>query len=269
VHIAILGTGTMGKAVIHGLCNQKDAVTISAFDTFTPALDNLPEAVSVLPPKEWFTRKETIDAVLFAVKPVDIHQAVGKVHSFQSRYGASPLWISIAAGISIATLAAIGSEKQRICRVMPNTPAKIGEGISAYACTGNCSKNDIVLIEQTLKACGKTIAVPEKLLHAVTGLSGSGPAYVFLFIEALIEGGVTAGLPFAVARECALQTVIGAAKLAAESTDHTGALKAGVMSPGGTTTAGLRALERHAFKHAVIDAVLSATSRSAQLGVQS
>jgi len=149
---------------------------------------------------------------------------------------------------------------------MPNIPAKIGEGISAFACTENCSEADISLIEQTLKACGKTIAVPEKLLHAVTGLSGSGPAYVFLFIEALIEGGVTAGLPFTVARECALQTVIGAAKLAAESTDHTGALKAGVMSPGGTTAAGLRALEQHAFKHAVIDAVVSATNRSAQLG---
>ena len=266
MYIAILGTGTMGKAIIDGLLKQSDTVAITAFDTYSSALDGLPESVSIVPPDEWFSSNTTPDAVLFAVKPADIPKAAKEIFHLQTRHKVSPLWISIAAGVTIQTFSSLSSEKQRICRVMPNTPAKIGEGMSAYACTGNCTSEDTTLIETTLGACGKTIAVPEKLLHAVTGLSGSGPAYVFLFIEALIEGGVTAGLPFHVARECALQTVIGAAKLAASGTEHTGALKAGVMSPGGTTAAGLRALEQHAFKHAVIDAVLSATGRSAQLG---
>lgn len=266
MHIAILGTGTMGKAIIDGLLKQSASVRITAFDTYTAALDGLPDTVSIAPPKEWFTAEAKPDAVLFAVKPADIQLVVKDIFQQQTRHKASPLWISIAAGVTIQTFSSLSNDKQRICRVMPNTPAKIGEGMSAYACTGNCTPEDTTLIETTLGACGKSIAVPEKLLHAVTGLSGSGPAYVFLFIEALIEGGVTAGLPFHVARECALQTVIGAAKLAAAGNEHTGALKAGVMSPGGTTAAGLRALEQHAFKHSVIDAVLSATNRSAQLG---
>jgi pyrroline-5-carboxylate reductase len=149
---------------------------------------------------------------------------------------------------------------------MPNIALKVGEGMSAYACSATCTNADRVIVETIFSACGGVVAVPEKQLHAVTGLSGSGPAYTFLFIEALIEGAVSAGLPMNVARRCAVQTVLGAATMVQQSSDHTGALKAAVMSPGGTTAAGLYALEKGAFKHAVIDAVLSAARRSAELG---
>jgi pyrroline-5-carboxylate reductase len=267
MRIAVLGTGTMGKAIIDGLLRSGKPVTITACDALPQATDGLPSGVTVAPPAQWFTDTAVPDAIVFAVKPADIAAACSTVFSLQSASKLPPpLWISIAAGISIHALEKVSSPEARICRVMPNTPARVGEGLSAYACNGNCTPDDTALVETIFSSCGKTVAVAEKLLHAITGLSGSGPAYVFLFIEALIEGGVTAGLPLATARECAVQTVLGAAAMLAGTSEHTGALKAGVMSPGGTTAAGLRVLEKHAFKHAVIEAVGAATARSAELG---
>ena len=267
MRIAVLGTGTMGKAIIDGLLRSGTPATITAFDILPRAAEGLPAEVTAAAPQQWFTTGMAPDAVIFAVKPADIPSACRMVFSLQSSAGVPPpLWISIAAGITLQTLQQLSTPEARICRVMPNTPARVGEGMSAYACSGSCTENDSALVEAVFSSCGKTVAVPEKLLHAVTGLSGSGPAFVFLFIEALIEGGVTAGLPLQVARECAIQTVYGAASMLMESGEHTGVLKAGVMSPGGTTAAGLKALELHAFKYAVIEAVMSAAARSAQLG---
>ncbi len=267
MHIALCGTGTMGRAIIEGLRGSDPAATIVAHDVSPQALAGLPPGVAVSPPAGWFTGTPPPDAVVLAVKPPDVPGACAEISAYQKEAGIEPpLWISVAAGISLEKLESLCMPGSRIGRVMPNTPARIGEALSAYACNRRCTETDARLIERIFSACGKTVRVPEKLLHAITGLSGSGPAYVFLFIEALIEGGVTAGLPLTVARECAIQTVLGAAKMAGQSGEHTGALKAGVMSPGGTTAAGLRALERHAFKHAVIEAVCSAAARSEELG---
>jgi pyrroline-5-carboxylate reductase len=267
VHIALLGTGSMGRAIIDGLTKNNPSVAVTAFDTFPPALESLPKRVTIAPPEKWFSKKGSPDAVVFAVKPADLSAACKQVFTCQKQFStAQPLWISIAAGISIDSIKEATGNDQRICRVMPNTPAKVGEGMSAYACSTSCTNADRAIVEQIFSACGKVRAVPEKLLHAITGLSGSGPAYVFLFIEALIEGGVTAGLPLATARECAVQTVLGAAKMVQESKEHTGALKTSVMSPGGTTAAGLHVLEKNAFKNGVIEAISAATMRSAQLG---
>lgn len=267
MRIAVLGTGTMGKAIIDGLLRNLTPVTLTAYDARSQAASGLPETVTIVSPVDWFTDANTPDAIIFAVKPADLPAACADVYSFQKPVSVlQPLWISIAAGVTLQTLGGLSSPETRICRVMPNTPARVGEGLSAYACNANCSEADSSLVETVFSSCGKTVAVPEKLLHAITGLSGSGPAYVFLFIEALIEAGVTAGLPLATARECAVQTVYGAAAMLRQTTEHTGALKAGVMSPGGTTAAGLRVLEQNAFKSAVIDAVAAATARSAELG---
>ncbi|MBN1575233.1 MAG: pyrroline-5-carboxylate reductase [Chitinispirillaceae bacterium] len=267
MHVAILGTGTMGRAIIGGLFANNRPIAIRAYDTSPQARSAIPKEVTVAPPDQWFSANAAPDAVIFAVKPADLAAACEQVAACSRSSAAhAPLWISIAAGIGIGTLQKHLSTDSRICRVMPNTPARIGEGMSAWCCNNNCTDGDRTLVEGIFSTCGKTIAVPEKLMHAITGLSGSGPAYVFLFLEALIEGGVTAGLPLSIARECAVQTVLGAAKMAAQSGEHTGALKAGVMSPGGTTAAGLRALEEHAFKHAIIEAVTAAAARSAQLG---
>jgi len=266
VRIAVLGTGNMGRAILDGLLASESGVSLIAYDVIPAACATLSKKISVVPPEAWGTPENIPDAVVLAVKPADIVATGKNLHSIFKKASQEPLIISIAAGVNLQTLQGSFSKETRVCRVMPNTPAKVGLGMSAYACSESCSSADRALVNMIFAACGRVTEVPEKLLHAVTGLSGSGPAYVFLFIEALIEGGVTAGLPLAVARECAVQTVLGAASMVQQSTDHPGALKAAVMSPGGTTAAGLRAMEKGAFKHCVIDAVLAATERSAQLG---
>jgi pyrroline-5-carboxylate reductase len=267
MRIALCGTGTMGRAIIDGLRANDRSASIVAWDALSQARSTLPKDVVVAPPDVWFAAGDAPDAVVFAVKPSDMASACSQVFGcWKESSTPAPLWISIAAGLSIETLRQSLSDEACICRVMPNTPARIGEGMSAFCCNEHCSEADVALVKSVFTSCGKVVAVPEKLMHAVTGLSGSGPAYVFLFIESLIEGGVTAGLPMSTARELAVQTVLGAASMVAQSSEHTGALKAGVMSPGGTTAAGLRALEQNAFKHAVIEAIAAATARSAQLG---
>ena len=264
--IGVIGTGNMGKALISGLLNEyHETISIVAFDQNENAYGGLQSAVEKSHPSRWF-QSESPDVVILSVKPADFTPAMDLFSSVDSTSRLKPLWISIAAGISISALQTALPSGARICRVMPNTPAMIGAGMSAYSVNGNCSSEDTGNVEYIFRACGKVAAVPEKLMNAVTGLSGSGPAYVFLFIEALIEGGVTAGLPYQIARECALQTVIGAAKMAAATSDNPCALKAKVMSPAGTTASGLLVLEQHAFKHTVISAVVEAAKRSEQMG---
>lgn len=266
MNIAVLGTGNMGKALISGLKKAyQNKISVIAYDQNEKALAGL-DAI-VMRPQDWFHSELFPDVVIIAVKPSDIGNAILQFSSVSNDKKIKPLWISIAAGVNIVSLQNHLPDGARICRVMPNTPALIGEGMSAFAMNVNCQSEDQKTVETVLNAVGKCVMVPEKLMNAITGLSGSGPAYVYLFIEALIEGGVTAGLPYATARECALQTVIGAAKMVSETGENPNALKSKVMSPAGTTASGLLALEAAAFKHAVISAVTEATKRSEQLGV--
>jgi len=206
--VAILGCGNMGRAIIAGLIAKYDDSALIAYDINDAALTSLPDEVLVLAPEEWFEGDNIPDAVIIAVKPQDIEKSLAPLLARVDISGQSTLWLSIAAGISISSLESYLSSSTKICRVMPNTPALIGEGISAIACNSQCTDDDIALAEDIFSACGKTVRVPEKMMNAVTGLSGSGPAYVYLFIEALIEGGIAAGLPYAIAKECAVQTVI-------------------------------------------------------------
>ena len=179
--------------------------------------------------------------------------------------GPGHLVISIAAGVSIATLRdGLGSDR-RIVRVMPNTPALLGEGASAYSLGPGLRRDDEAVTQEFLAAVGRAVRVPEPLLDAVTGLSGSGPAFVYLMIEALSDGGVRMGLPRDVATTLAAQTVLGAAKMVLETGLHPGVLKDQVTSPGGTTIAGLHAMERGGVRGALIDAVEAATRRSVEL----
>jgi pyrroline-5-carboxylate reductase len=265
MNIGILGTGNMGKALIGGMLKAYGVdVHLVAFDLKKEAMKSLDTKVLIAGLDTW--AKKGLDAVVIAVKPADMEQALSECRRIIGKKAKGPLWISIAAGKSIGWIAKRLSPSSRIVRVMPNTPALIGEGISAYAMNENCGNSDAEKVEYVLKACGKTVQVPEKLLDAVTGLSGSGPAYVYLFIEALIDGGVTAGLPYHVARELALQTVIGAASMIEQEGENPAVLRSRVMSPGGTTASGLNALEKNAFRHAVIEAVVAATKRSSELG---
>ncbi len=271
MRIAVLGCGNMGRAIISGLRDKEDDRTLLRILTHDTRADLRAQTEAwgeAVEPSEWFTEGNLPDVILIAVKPGDLSSALSVFQPISSALRKKPLWMSIAAGVGIDTLSSMLGEGARVCRVMPNTPALIGEGVSAYALNYLCTENDAESVRYILESCGSAVAVPEKHLDAVTGLSGSGPAYVYLFIEALIEGGVTAGLPYDIARECAVKTVIGAARLVDTSQESPAVLKSRVMSPGGTTAAGLLALEKAAVRHGVIRAVCDATARSKELGTE-
>jgi pyrroline-5-carboxylate reductase len=174
--------------------------------------------------------------------------------------------LSIAAGVTIERLEAGLVPGTPVVRAMPNTPALVGAGAAALAAGHAAAEADLAWAEQILGSVGSVVRVDESLLDAVTGLSGSGPAYVFLVAEALIEGGVLTGLPRPAATTLAVQTLLGSARLLDESPEGPEALRASVTSPGGTTAAGLRALEARGVRSAFLEAVLAATERSRELG---
>lgn len=267
MRVAVLGCGNMGRAIISSLLSRYDDVSIIAYDKSDASLKFLPDDVLVVTPDEWELEENKPDVIIVAVKPQDMKESLVPFAAMSER-PENPLFISVAAGISISKLELMLPSHVRICRVMPNTPALVGKAMSAYCENAKCLESDKKTIETILTAFGQVIAVPEKLMNAITGLSGSGPAYVYLFIESLIEGGVAAGLPYPMAKQCAVQTVLGAAQMIADSEDDISTLKSRVMSPAGTTVKGLMALEENAFKYAVMKAVTSATERAREIGMQ-
>jgi len=203
------------------------------------------------------------DIVVLAVKPHHLKHILTELnHYLTGRH----LIVSIAAGISIETMCSVLGHDRRIVRVMPNTPCLVGESASAYCVGGTATPADGELISAMFSAVGVALPVAEHLIDAVTGLSGSGPAYVFLMIEALSDGGVRMGLPRDVATRLAAQTLLGAAKMVLDTRQHPGVLKDAVASPGGTTIAGLHALESGKLRGTLIDAVVAAAQRARELG---
>jgi pyrroline-5-carboxylate reductase len=202
------------------------------------------------------------DVTILAVKPQQLSAVLRQLRPAAS---AQKLILSIAAGVRLAALAEGLGPATRLVRVMPNTPCLVGQSASAYALGQNATAADGELVGRMLGAVGKALAVDEKLLDAVTGLSGSGPAFVYLVIEALADGGVRAGLPRDVALQLAAQTVRGAAEMVLATGEHPGVLKDKVASPGGTTIAGLAVLEAQAVRGALMAAVEAAAARAAEL----
>jgi pyrroline-5-carboxylate reductase len=200
--------------------------------------------------------------VVLAVKPQNMAAVLEELRALVR---GDQLVISVAAGVTIGSIAQGIGHKARVIRVMPNTPALVGEGASAYSAWPGVSADDEALVQAFLGSVGRVVRVPESLLDAVTGLSGSGPAFVYVMIEALSDGGVRVGLPRDVATLLAAQTVLGAAKMVCETGLHPGVLKDQVASPAGTTIAGLLALERAGVRGALMDAVEAAARRSAEL----
>jgi pyrroline-5-carboxylate reductase len=254
----------MARALARGFVVAKlvDPRRISAFDPLPAALADFAAAAtgsSIAASNSQVVDRS--DVLVLAVKPQMIPAVASELHG---RLGAR-LLISIAAGTRIQSLAdAFGTE--RIVRVMPNMPALVGCSASGYSLGAGASAEDGRLVEQLLGAVGRAVEVDEKLLDAVTGLSGSGPAFVFVMIEALADGGVRMGLPRSVAMTLAAQTCKGAAELVLSTGEHPATLKDRVASPGGTTIAGLQALEGGAFRSALMSAVEAATRRATELG---
>lgn len=267
--IGFLGAGKMATALARGIVRAGlvKPRQIIASDIVSAARRAFAKEVGarVTASNSEVFQKATV--IIMAVKPHQVEEVFADVREEAAR---RHLVISIVAGLK--TTAAVFSEvfgprtPFRFIRVMPNTPALVGEGAAGFCLGANARAADAKLAARILGGVGLAVEVPERLLDAVTGLSGSGPAYVFEMIEALSDGGVHAGLPRELAIRLAAQTVLGAAKLVLETGEHPGRLKDMVASPGGTTIEGLRVLEEHAVRAAFINAVCASAERSRQLG---
>lgn len=264
VSVGFMGCGMMASAFMEGLVSKKvvnDPSSIWCSDVWKPSVEKAAKKGYSATETNADVCKNAKDAVVIAVKPdvvKDVCVDIGKTES-------NAVIISIAAGVTIETLESL-LPGRRVVRVMPNTPCLVGEAASGYAMGSLCTDTDREIVQKLLGAVGVAKEIKEILLNAVTGLSGSGPAYVYQFIEALADGGVRSGLPRAAAMELAAQTVKGAAEMVLQTGEHPGKLKDNVTSPGGTTIAGVEALENGGFRAATISAVKAATKRSMQLG---
>jgi pyrroline-5-carboxylate reductase len=263
--IGFLGAGKMATALAKGFVRAKlvSPDQIIASDVLETARAAFAKEVGAKT-TAWNPEVTKFAQVLvLAVKPDQIATVLGEI---RGHFTTKHLLISIAAGVPIAKLEASLGADARIVRVMPNTPALVGASASAFAAGKSALPQDAELAQKLFSAVGVVLQVKESLLNAVTGLSGSGPAYVYQFIEALSDGGVAAGLPRDVATKLAAQTVLGAAKTVLETGQHPGALKDMVTSPGGTTIEGLHELEKGRLRATVMNAVRAATEKSKRLG---
>jgi pyrroline-5-carboxylate reductase len=263
--IGFLGAGRMGTALARGFI-QAGLVTADDILASDPAAVACAEFERLLGAKTTASNLEVVKSsrvLLLAVKP---DQAAGVLAEIRPKFTAQHLLISIAAGVPIARLEGALGPDARVIRVMPNTPALVGASATAYALGKFARAEDGHLAQKLFSAVGLAFPVKESLLDAVTGLSGSGPAYVYLIIEGLSDGGVAAGLPRDIATRLAAQTVLGAARMVLETGEHPGALKDMVTSPGGTTIEGLHELEKGKVRGALMNAVRAATEKSRKLG---
>lgn len=257
VALAVIGGGRMGEALVAGLL----AAGWPAGDL--AVVEPVADRRRVLAERYGGVAVETepvaADGTVLAVKPADVVAVAASLP-------AAGRVLSIAAGVTLAALEAALPEATPVVRAMPNTAALVGAGAAAIAAGGSAGPDDLAWAESILGAVGSVVCVPESALDAVTGLSGSGPAFVFLVAEALVEAGVLAGLARETSVALAHQTVLGAGRLLTESGRSAAELRADVTSPGGTTAAGLAVLEQRAVRAAFLDAVTAAAARSAGLG---
>ena len=258
-----IGAGKMATALIKGMLRTGvPSETISASDVLPSCRAALVNETGVNTTASNLDVLTHSDVIVLAVKPQTMPEVLA---SLKPSITTEHLVISIAAGISLATLTQALGQEVRIARVMPNTPSLVGEGASGYCLGSSCREADERVVRDCFESVGLAVRVAEPLLDAVTGLSGSGPAFVYIMIEALSDGGVRAGLPREIATQLAAQTVLGAAKMVLETGLHPGVLKDQVTSPAGTTIAGVHALERAGVRAALIDAVMAAAGRSIEL----
>lgn len=251
----------LASGAIHsGLLNESKLVFFDpSLEAQATLRERFPTAKIAVHSKDLFTN---CDAILLAVKPQVLFKIIGDL---ANQISPEHLIISVVAGISLSKLET-GLGTKRIVRVMPNTPCQVQAGASGLAALAGATAEDRNWVEHLMASVGTVHHVDDDMLHAVTGVSGSGPAYAFMVIEALADGGVAAGLPRKVAIQLAAQTLLGAATMVLKTGDHPGELKDRVASPAGTTIAAIEKLEKHGIRAAFIEAVLAAAERSRELG---
>jgi pyrroline-5-carboxylate reductase len=263
--VGFIGAGNMGEALIRGLVNANVVApeAIWASDVRLERLKELDSQYGIQLAPDNLEVVRQADVLIMAVKPQIMATVLREIAPALTR---RKLMISLAAGVSTARIRATLGREVRLIRVMPNTPALVLEGVTAIAKAEGLEADDLDVAGEIFSAVGRVVVLDEELLDAVTGLSGSGPAYVAVVIESLADGGVKMGLDRITAMTLATQTVLGAAKLLLETGMHPGALKDMVSSPGGTSIAGISALEEGGIRTTFIKAVERATGRSRELG---
>lgn len=265
--IGFIGTGNMASAIIHGIINSHiaPASQLFVFDIDSSKTAGLRAETGVIAAESAAAIVETCDIVFLAIKP---HIVPLVLKEIASGIKSSHVLVSIAAGVTLSQLAEQAGHHVKIVRVMPNTPAMVNAGMSSLTPNSLVEEQELAEISQIFDSFGQSAVVPENLIHAVTGISGSSPAYVFMFIEALADAGVLGGIPRPQAYQFAAQTVLGAAKMVLETGEHPAVLKDMVCSPGGTTISAVKTLEEKGLRSAVMEAVVSCMNKSKKLSEQ-
>ncbi len=263
--IAFIGAGFMGKALIRGLIQSETVAPdkITAADSRKKALKEIGDEFKIKTTSSNIGAVTDADIVVICVKPQVIENVMAEIKPSLS---GKTLLLSIAAGVTLSSLASWTPHGVGVVRAMPNLGAAVGASATALCAKEGAADDDIKIAKEFFNAVGKTALVSEDMMDAVTGLSGSGPGFIFLFLEAMIDAGVQCGLPRDAASLLATQTLYGSALLASVSGEHPAMLKNQVTSPGGTTIAGLSILENSMFRGSVINAVKEATRRSKEMG---
>ncbi len=269
-NIGFIGLGQMATALASGFLRAGlvSAERLFGFDVSPDAAARFASTTGATVCADAAETVAKADVVFFAVKPQYMSAALEPVRAALSAAPSSKLLVSIAAGLPISYFESALFPEIRLVRVMPNTPALVGAGASGFARSQNATPEDGAVVGALLRSVGSAFELAESQLDAVTGLSGSGPAFVYLALEALADGGVKAGLPRPIALELAAQTLKGGAEMYLQTRKHPGELKDAVTSPAGTTIAGVAALEERGFRSALIEAVDRATARSRELGAR-
>ncbi len=265
--IGFIGGGNMGEALIRGLISASlfSADKVFAFDVIESRIKYLEKEFAIKGRGDIAELARTCSIIVIAVKPQTIS---GVLDTLSAHLSHKPLVISIAAGVALSSLEQRLPEGTAAVRVMPNAPALVQEAASALSRGKGVSDAQMEMSLALFRAVGKAVEIDEKLMNAVTGLSGSGPAYVLLMIEALIDAGVLMGLPRQAAKDLVVQTVSGTCTLLETTGKHPAELRDVITSPGGTTIHGLQVLESYSVRSALMECVEAATNRSAELGKQ-
>ena len=264
VTLGFIGTGNMGGALARAACKSIPADQVFLSNRTVEKAKALAEELGCRVADN-FAIAESADFIFLGVKPQYMADVMADITPILEKRENRFILVSMAAGLTIPRIRELAGKDYPVIRIMPNTPSGIGEGMVFYDCSENITKPEEKLFLESLAGAGRLAPLADHLMDAGSAVAGCGPAFADLFLEALADGGVACGLPRALARESAAQMMIGTAKLMLETGKHPGQLKDEVCSPGGATIQGIRALEEAGFRGAVMDAVIAAWEKSAEM----